>query len=335
MAGSHVASLLSSSAPSLLTGSIAVAAPAAGRPRSLAAATGFTGFRDYTGTKAAATGPSVSLVSSGGFSRIVRPLDQRWQQRNEKRVVSTPSSSGGAEHTAAEELEPQGVAQLKRALIDSFYGTELGLKASSETRAEIVEFIVQLEGKNPTAAPTETLRLLDGKWILAYTSFSELFPLLATGLLPLVKVEKISQTIDSDRFTVENSVQFSGPLGTTSFITHAKFEIRSPKRVQIKFEEGVIGTPQITDSIVIPEHVELLGQNISLSPLQRLLAPVQHAAASVARTVSEQPPLKFPIASERAQSWLLTTYLDHDLRISRGDGSSIFVLIKEGSPLLV
>ena len=66
-----------------------------------------------------------------------------------------------------------------------------------------------------------------------YTSFSELFPLLAAGTLPLVKVGEISQFIDSNALTVENSVTFTGPLATTSFSTSASFEIRSPKRVQV------------------------------------------------------------------------------------------------------
>ncbi|MBT2964649.1 PAP/fibrillin family protein, partial [Vibrio anguillarum] len=91
-----------------------------------------------------------------------------------------------------------------------------------------------------------------------YTSLSGLFPLLAKGNLPLVRVEEISQTIDSESFTVQNSVVFAGPLATTSISTNAKFEVRSPKRVQIKFEEGIIGTPQLTDSIVLPENVEFL-----------------------------------------------------------------------------
>lgn len=68
-----------------------------------------------------------------------------------------------------------------------------------------------------------------------YTSFAGLFPLLSRGTLPLVKVEEISQTIDSENFTVQNSVQFSGPLATTSISTNAKFEVRSPKRVQVCF----------------------------------------------------------------------------------------------------
>jgi PAP_fibrillin len=43
------------------------------------------------------------------------------------------------------------------------------------------------------------------------------------------------------------------------------------------------------------------------------------------------PDLKLPIKSPRATTWLLTTYLDETLRISRGDAGSIFVLTKESS----
>ncbi|KAL3345621.1 hypothetical protein AABB24_024532 [Solanum stoloniferum] len=230
--------------------------------------------------------------------------------------------------------EPSEIELLKKQLVDSFYGTNRGLTASSETRAEIVELITQLESKNPNPAPTEALTLLNGKWILAYTSFSGLFPLLSRGNLPLVRVEEISQTIDSESFTVQNSVVFAGPLATTSISTNAKFEVRSPKRVQIKFEEGIIGTPQLTDSIVLPENVEFLGQKIDLSPFKGLITSVQDTASSVAKSISSQPPIKFPITNNNAQSWLLTTYLDDELRISRGDAGSVFVLIKEGSPLL-
>ncbi|XP_054792162.1 plastid-lipid-associated protein, chloroplastic-like [Prosopis cineraria] len=236
-----------------------------------------------------------------------------------------------AEEKAVEELETD---RLKKALVDSFYGTDRGLKATSETRAEIVELITQLEAKNPNPAPTEALTLLNGKWILAYTSFAGLFPLLSRGTLPLVKVEEISQTIDSQNFTVQNSVQFAGPLATTSVSTNAKFEVRSPKRVQIKFDEGIISTPQLTDSLVIPENVEFLGQKIDLTPFKGILNSLQDTASNVARTISSQPPLKIPISNSNAQSWLLTTYLDEELRISRGDGGSVFVLIKEGSSLL-
>ncbi|KFK30956.1 hypothetical protein AALP_AA6G049300 [Arabis alpina] len=250
------------------------------------------------------------------------------------------SRGGGGSVSVAEKAAEEAIGsveeteRLKRLLVDSLYGTDRGLTASSETRGEIGELITQLESMNPTPAPNEALFLLNGKWILAYTSFVGLFPLLSRRIEPLVKVDEISQTIDSDSFTVQNSVRFAGPLATTSFSTNAKFEIRSPKRVQIKFEQGVIGTPQLTDSIEIPEFVEVLGQKIDLNPIKGLLTSVQDTASSVAKTISSQPPLKFSLPGDRTQSWLLTTYLDKDLRISRGDAGSVFVLIKEGSSLL-
>lgn len=90
----------------------------------------------------------------------------------------------------------------------------------------------------------------------------------------------------------------------------------------------------MTDSIVLPENVEFLGQKIDLTPIKGLITSVQDTASSVARTISSQPPLKIPISNSNAQSWLLTTYLDEELRISRGDAGSVFVLIKDGSSLL-
>ncbi|KAL3596091.1 hypothetical protein D5086_007728 [Populus alba] len=276
--------------------------------------------------------------------RILVTREQPTKKRNLFLVKAVDEGEGSPENEGPpvalaekgeEELkELAEVDRLKGQLVDTFYGTDRGLNATSETRAEVVELITQLEARNPNPAPTEALTLLNGKWILAYTSFAGLFPLLSSGTLPLVKVEEISQTIDSENLTVQNSVQFSGPLATTSISTNAKFEVRSPKRVQIKFEEGIIATPKLTDSIELPENVELLGQTIDLTPFRGIISSVQDTASSVAKTISSQPPLKFSIPNRNAESWLLTTYLDDDLRISRGDAGSIFVLIKEGSPLL-
>ncbi|XP_068668231.1 plastid-lipid-associated protein, chloroplastic-like [Aristolochia californica] len=266
----------------------------------------------------------LKLSSTRGRVTIVRAVDDEWGPEPKE------DEGGSAARAVA---EPSDIDRLKKALVDSVYGTDRGLKATSETRAEVVELITQLEAKNPTPAPTDALTLLNGKWILVYTSFSGLLPLLGRGL-PLVKVEEISQTIDSENFTVQNSVQFAGPLATTLLTTNAKFEVRSPKRVQIKFEEGIVGTPQLTDSIVLPDNVEFLGQKIDLSPFKGIISSVQDTASSVAKTISSQPPLKIPITNSNAQSWLLTTYLDDELRISRGDGGGVFVLIKEGSSLL-
>lgn len=278
------------------------------------------------------------VLPRAGSVRRVPSLRVRAVTDDDEWGKEAPESAPVGTAVTEEEMPGTGeseVAELKKKLKERLVGTNRGLKASSEARAEIVELITQLEALNPTPAPTEALFLLNGKWILAYTSFVGLFPLLASERVPqLVKVDEISQTIDSEAFTVQNSVRFVGPLATTSVSTKAKFDVRSPKRVQIKFEEGIIGTPQLTDSIVVPEKVEFFGQSIDLSPFKGVITPIQDAASSVAKTISGQPPLKIPIRNNNVQSWLLTTYLDNELRISRGDGSSVFVLVKECSPLL-
>lgn len=103
--------------------------------------------------------------------------------------------------------------------------------------------------------------------------------------------------------------------------------------MQVKFKEGVFPPPEISSSLDLPENIDIFGQKVDLLPVQRSLNPLQEAVANISRAISGQPPLKVPIPGERAQSWLVTTYLDRDLRISRGDGG-LFVLAKEGSALL-
>lgn len=85
----------------------------------------------------------------------------------EKQEGSSVAAVAVAEEEEVKAVEPSEIDRLKKALVDSFYGTDRGLRATSETRAEIVELITQLEGKNPTPAPTDALVLLNGKWILA------------------------------------------------------------------------------------------------------------------------------------------------------------------------
>ena len=101
----------------------------------------------------------------------------------------------------------------------------------------------------------------------------------------------------------------------------------------MEFKEGSFQPPEIKSSVDLPQEVEVFGQKINLSPVQQTLNPLQDAVAGISRTISGQPPLKVPIPGERTKSWLLITYLDEDLRISRGDGG-LFVLAREGSPLL-
>lgn len=94
--------------------------------------------------------------------------DDEWgPEKDDEPVAGEGSAVAVAVEEEEKPVEPAEIAKLKKALVDSFYGTDRGLKASSETRAEIVELITQLEAQNPNPAPTEALTLLNGKWILA------------------------------------------------------------------------------------------------------------------------------------------------------------------------
>lgn len=58
------------------------------------------------------------------------------------------------------------VEDIKKCLVDTVYGSELGFRASGEERAEVLELVAQLEGLNPTPAPIDAVEVLDGNWVL-------------------------------------------------------------------------------------------------------------------------------------------------------------------------
>jgi len=220
-------------------------------------------------------------------------------------------------------------SEVKSCLLDSFVGTDRGFSANSDARAEINELITQLESANPTDSPNEELDKLSGTWRLAYTSNSELFLLLAATKLPLVKVGEITQIIDGSDGSVENQLEFITPLAKGSLSATASFEVRSPKRLQVKFTESRIGTPKLVTDLPIPSSVEIAGQAVDLTPLQGAADQVRNLLRPAAELLAKQPDLKLPIPdNDNGTSWLLTTYLDDDLRIARGDGGSVFVLEK-------
>lgn len=101
--------------------------------------------------------PALSTKLNRNFSVRAVVSDDEW---GEEKEPEAPAVAVKAEE------KPSEIYSLKKKLVGTFYGTNRGLNAATETRAEIVELISQLEAKNPTPAPTEALPLLNGKWIL-------------------------------------------------------------------------------------------------------------------------------------------------------------------------
>lgn len=71
-----------------------------------------------------------------------------------------------------------------------------------------------------------------------------MLPLLAVGTIPLLKVEKISQTISTSSLTIENSTTLSSPVATLSFSATAAFEVQSPSRIQVPFLDCTLVTSE-------------------------------------------------------------------------------------------
>mmetsp|Transcript_363 Transcript_363/g.974 ORF Transcript_363/g.974 Transcript_363/m.974 type:complete len:329 (-) Transcript_363:1236-2222(-) len=229
--------------------------------------------------------------------------------------------------------DSMSLPDLKAALLDSLYGTERGLSARSEVRAEINELISQMESMSPVPNPTEALDKLSGNWKLVYTSNSELMAVLALSKLPLVDIGDITQKIDAEDAKVENKVRLSVPFTRTSLSTTASFEVRSPKRLQLRLTKGGIQTPELISDLNLPPYVTVMGTTVDLGPLKSAIGPMQSAASGVLSQVnnllSQLPPPQVDISNDSAQTWQLNTYVDDDTRISRGDGGSVFIYVRE------
>ncbi len=235
------------------------------------------------------------------------------------------------------------LGELKSLLEDTLWGTQRGLSANSDTRAEILDLIAQMEAKTPVPEPNQGAGLsqLGGTWRLVYTSNSELVPILALGRLPLVEVGDITQTIDAASGKVENVVSLSVPFSKTSVGSTANFDVRSPKLLEIEFTDGRISTPQLMSDFELPDSVEVAGQTVDLTGLKLALKPLDGPVRSFIEQagtfLAGQQDFTFKTSSlstdgKKKATWLLNTYLDDDLRIARGDGGSLFVMKK--SPLL-
>jgi hypothetical protein len=241
---------------------------------------------------------------------------------------------------------PSSAEAVKAKLMDAVAGTKRGLAASGVERARINELIATLEASNPTPSPTtaEGATRLAGEWKIAYTSASELLLLLASENLPGVTIGDITQAIDVVNGTVENRVNVRAPLVDTSLIAVADFAATSPKRIKVRFTEAGVVTPSIDTSVLqyidLPPTIDVAGQIIDTTAASEALEPLRKAAegalgglAEAAKTLP--PALKVPLpgggfgaagAEGSESTWLLTTYLDEDTRVARGDGGSVFVM---------
>jgi len=190
----------------------------------------------------------------------------------------------------------------KTQLLEAIAGKNRGLGATEADKVMILSALAQLEDYNPNPRPFEVPHLLEGDWLLVYTSSKSLLNL---DNFPLLNLGKIYQSIRLEGSKIYNIAEISGlPYLESVVSVTAKFTPISEKRVSVGFERSIIGLQRLINYQ-------------SPQPFIRAIAEGQKFTA-----------IDFNIASREQQGWLDITYLDENLRIGRGNEGSVFVLTK-------
>ncbi|WP_055075332.1 PAP/fibrillin family protein [Pseudanabaena sp. 'Roaring Creek'] len=188
----------------------------------------------------------------------------------------------------------------KANLLNAIAPVNRGLQMSENQRKAIFSAVAYLEELNPTPAPTQTPELLDGDWLLLFTTSQEL---LGIDRFPLYKLGNIYQCLRVAEGKIFNVAEIKGlPLLGGLVSVCANFTVVSEKRVKVNFERLVAGSQSLVGYQNVKSFIDTLR-----SP-KKLLA------------------IDFQIKREDQKGWLETTYLDRDLRIGRGNEGNLFVL---------
>jgi len=190
----------------------------------------------------------------------------------------------------------------KSALLDVIAGKNRGLLATELDKQAILAAVVQLENYNPMPQPLSEPKKLGGLWRLLYTTSRDL---LRIDQVPLLKLGQIYQYIDANTATIYNIAEVYGlPYLEGIVSVAAKFEPVSELRVNVRFERSILGLQRLIDYRSAQHFIEQL------------------------ETGQKFTAIDFNITAREQKGWLEVTYLDDDLRISRGNEGSVFVLRK-------
>lgn len=190
----------------------------------------------------------------------------------------------------------------KANLINAIAPVNRGLQMSENQRKMIFSAVSYLEELNPNTSPNNTPELLDGNWLLLFTTSQEL---LGIDRFPLYKLGNIYQCLRVAEGKIFNVAEVKGlPLLSGIVSVCANFTVVSDKRVKVDFERLVAGSQS------------LIGYRDVNSFIDTLRSPKKLFA------------IDFKIKREDQKGWLETTYLDQDLRIGRGNEGNLFVLRK-------
>ncbi len=190
----------------------------------------------------------------------------------------------------------------KTSLLEVIAYSNRGLLSTETEKQTILAAIATLEEYNPTAFPTSASNLLDGNWRLIYTTSKSL---LNIERIPLCKLGQIYQCIRVNTNRIYNLAEIYGLPYLEGLVgVVAQYQAIDHRRVEVKFERSIIGLQR------------LINYNSPDYFIQRI------------ETGQKLTAIDFGINTNEQQGWLDITYIDNDLRISRGNEGSVFVLTK-------
>lgn len=193
----------------------------------------------------------------------------------------------------------------KAELLEAIAGKNRGLLANEIDNVRVLSAIQQLEDSNPTPKPLESKDFLNGDWRLLYTTSKSI---LGLDRFPLFKLGQIYQCIRVSEAKVYNIAEIIGlPMLEGLVGVAASFEPISDCRVNVRFERSIIGLQRL----------------FGYTTPGKLIQQIESGKKFL--------PLDFKIDRGEQKGWLDTTYLDHDMRIGRGNEGNVFVLTKETS----
>lgn len=190
----------------------------------------------------------------------------------------------------------------KADLLNMLADQNCGLNISKLEYPGILTAIAAVERNNPTDRPLASAAL-NGDWRLLFTTSASLLNL---GKLPLSQLRDIYQCIRVENSSIYNIAEIQSLPYLSSLVSVvAKFQPVSEQRVQVNFVRSIAGLQHFLKYQSPATFIEKISSG------------------------SKFMPIDFPINSNNPNSWLDITYLDDNLRISRGNQGSVFVLTKD------
>ncbi|MBT9317231.1 PAP/fibrillin family protein [Leptothoe spongobia] len=191
----------------------------------------------------------------------------------------------------------------KTELLDAIASTNRGLLATPDQKQDILTKVARLEQCNPTPKPLEATDLINGNWQLLYTTSTEL---LGIDRFPFLTLGNIYQCVRVEQQRIYNLAEIKSALGGLVSVT-ATFEGVSDKRVNVRFDRAIFGLQSTLGYQNPGQFIATMQQTNQFNFLKGI---------------------DFTVSSNRDPGWLEVTYLDHTMRLGRGNQGSVFVLRK-------